>query len=173
MPVDGEDYRPRQRRRGDRRDHQLHQHLQPVGAGRRRPGRAQGARQGARPASRGSRPASRRAARWSPTISTPAASARILNALGFDLVGYGCTTCIGNSGPLAEPISKAIADKDLVACQRAVAATAISKAGCRPTAAPITSPRRRWWSPMRSRARSAPTWSTSRSAPPATASRCS
>jgi aconitate hydratase len=38
-----------------------------------------------------------------------------LDALGFDLVGYGCTTCIGNSGPLAEPISKAIADKDLVA----------------------------------------------------------
>ena len=38
-----------------------------------------------------------------------------LNAIGFDLVGYGCTTCIGNSGPLAEPISKAIADKDLVA----------------------------------------------------------
>jgi len=38
-----------------------------------------------------------------------------LNALGFDLVGYGCTTCIGNSGPLAEPISKAINDQDLVA----------------------------------------------------------
>ena len=38
-----------------------------------------------------------------------------LNALGFDLVGYGCTTCIGNSGPLPEPISKAINDKDLVA----------------------------------------------------------
>jgi aconitate hydratase len=38
-----------------------------------------------------------------------------LNALGFDLVGYGCTTCIGNSGPLAEPVSKAIADGDLVA----------------------------------------------------------
>ena len=38
-----------------------------------------------------------------------------LNALGFDLVGYGCTTCIGNSGPLAEPISKAINDNDLVA----------------------------------------------------------
>jgi len=38
-----------------------------------------------------------------------------LNALGFDLVGYGCTTCIGNSGPLAEPISKAISEKDLVA----------------------------------------------------------
>lgn len=38
-----------------------------------------------------------------------------LDAIGFDLVGYGCTTCIGNSGPLAEPISKAINDKDLVA----------------------------------------------------------
>ena len=39
-----------------------------------------------------------------------------LNAIGFDLVGYGCTTCIGNSGPLAEPISKAVADKDLIVC---------------------------------------------------------
>jgi aconitate hydratase len=38
-----------------------------------------------------------------------------LDALGFDLVGYGCTTCIGNSGPLSEPISKAIAENDLVA----------------------------------------------------------
>jgi len=38
-----------------------------------------------------------------------------LDALGFDLVGYGCTTCIGNSGPLAESISKAINEKDLVA----------------------------------------------------------
>ncbi|MFT4077808.1 aconitate hydratase AcnA [Rhodomicrobium sp.] len=38
-----------------------------------------------------------------------------LDALGFGLVGYGCTTCIGNSGPLPEPISKAIAEKDLIA----------------------------------------------------------
>src|SRR5213076_2401127 len=38
-----------------------------------------------------------------------------LNALGFDLVGYGCTTCIGNSGPLPESISKAINENDLVA----------------------------------------------------------
>ncbi|HEY5711827.1 MAG TPA: aconitate hydratase AcnA [Allosphingosinicella sp.] len=38
-----------------------------------------------------------------------------LNALGFDLVGYGCTTCIGNSGPLPEPISTAINKNDLVA----------------------------------------------------------
>jgi aconitate hydratase len=39
-----------------------------------------------------------------------------LNAIGFDLVGYGCTTCIGNSGPLAPEISKAISDSDLVVC---------------------------------------------------------
>ncbi|MGB3795077.1 MAG: aconitate hydratase AcnA [Alteraurantiacibacter sp.] len=38
-----------------------------------------------------------------------------LNAIGFDLVGYGCTTCIGNSGPLAAPISKAVNENDLVA----------------------------------------------------------
>ncbi len=38
-----------------------------------------------------------------------------LDALGFNLVGYGCTTCIGNSGPLPEKISKAIKDGDLVA----------------------------------------------------------
>ncbi len=36
-----------------------------------------------------------------------------LDALGFDLVGYGCTTCIGNSGPLAEAISKTIDIHDL------------------------------------------------------------
>ncbi|MBC2664357.1 aconitate hydratase AcnA [Novosphingobium flavum] len=38
-----------------------------------------------------------------------------LDALGFNLVGYGCTTCIGNSGPLAEPISQAINANDIVA----------------------------------------------------------
>jgi aconitate hydratase len=38
-----------------------------------------------------------------------------LDAIGFNLVGYGCTTCIGNSGPLAPEISAAIAENDLVA----------------------------------------------------------
>ena len=37
-----------------------------------------------------------------------------LDALGFNLVGYGCTTCIGNSGPLPEPISAAVKEGDLV-----------------------------------------------------------
>ena len=36
-----------------------------------------------------------------------------LDKLGFNLVGYGCTTCIGNSGPLPEEISQAVADNDL------------------------------------------------------------
>ncbi len=40
---------------------------------------------------------------------------RHLDAIGFNLVGYGCTTCIGNSGPLAEPISAAINAHDIVA----------------------------------------------------------
>ncbi|GKY87776.1 aconitate hydratase AcnA [Sinisalibacter aestuarii] len=38
-----------------------------------------------------------------------------LDAIGFNLVGYGCTTCIGNSGPLQPEISKAIHDNDLIA----------------------------------------------------------
>jgi len=39
-----------------------------------------------------------------------------LEKLGFFLVGYGCTTCIGNSGPLADPIAQAITDNDLIVC---------------------------------------------------------
>jgi aconitate hydratase len=39
-----------------------------------------------------------------------------LDALGFNLVGYGCTTCIGNSGPLPEEISKVVNDADLAVC---------------------------------------------------------
>jgi aconitate hydratase len=39
-----------------------------------------------------------------------------LDKLGFNLVGYGCTTCIGNSGPLPEPIAEAIEDNDLAVC---------------------------------------------------------
>jgi aconitate hydratase len=38
-----------------------------------------------------------------------------LDALGFQTVGYGCATCIGNSGPLPEPVAKAIREGDLVA----------------------------------------------------------
>ncbi len=39
-----------------------------------------------------------------------------LDALGFNLVGYGCTTCIGNSGPLSDEISAAVGEHDLTVC---------------------------------------------------------
>jgi aconitate hydratase len=39
-----------------------------------------------------------------------------LEALGFNIVGYGCTTCIGNSGPLREEIAAAVKSKDLLGC---------------------------------------------------------
>ncbi|ARG97364.1 aconitate hydratase AcnA [Legionella micdadei] len=39
-----------------------------------------------------------------------------LDQLGFNLVGYGCTTCIGNSGPLPDPVSHTVNDNDLVVC---------------------------------------------------------
>ncbi len=40
---------------------------------------------------------------------------KYLEKLGFNIVGYGCTTCIGNSGPLPEPVAKAVTDGNLVA----------------------------------------------------------
>ena len=93
------------RRGGDRRDHQLHQHLEPVGDARRRPARAEG--RGARPARAAA--TSRRASRpGSKVVTEYLAQGRAcmpdLEALGFHVVGYGCTTCIGNSGPLPEPV---------------------------------------------------------------------
>ena len=54
--------------------------------------------------------------RWWPNISANSGLAEgSRQALGFNLVGFGCTTCIGNSGPLPEPISKTINDNGLVA----------------------------------------------------------
>ena len=96
------------RRRGDRRHHHLHQHLQSERDARRRPARAQ--RGEARPEGQAlgqdlagaGQPGGHR-------LSTPPpACSSDLDKLGFNLVGYGCTTCIGNSGPLPEPIAEAI-----------------------------------------------------------------
>ena len=50
-----------------------------------------------------------------PPISKAPVCRHRLDALGFNLVGFGCTTCIGNSGPLLTPISKTINDKGLIA----------------------------------------------------------
>ena len=65
-----------------------------------------------------------------------------LNKMGFDLVGYGCTTCIGNSGPLPENISRPSRPTTWwpVRCCRA---TAISKAGSTRMCGPTIWPRRR------------------------------
>ena len=112
VTLGGGELRARPRGRGDRRDHELHQHLQPlvmVGAGvLARNAVARGLR---------SKP-------WVKTSLAPgskvvteyldrAGLTEPLEALGFNLVGYGCTTCIGNSGPLPEPISKAVGDGEL------------------------------------------------------------
>ncbi len=52
-----------------------------------------------------------------------------LDKLGFNLVGYGCTTCIGNSGPLPTTISEAVNDNDLTVVSASCPATATSRAG--------------------------------------------
>ena len=145
----GRELRLRQWRRRDRRDHQLHQHVEPVGADRRRPRRPQGAREG---------PA--RAKPWVKTSLAPGqpggdrlsqrerASARI-----------STRSASTSSATAARPASAIRARCPSRSARRSTTmtwspsasfpATAISKAASRPTAAPIISPRRRWWSPMR------------------------
>ena len=54
-----------------------------------------------------------------------------LEQLGFFVVGYGCTTCIGNSGPLPAVVSKGIAENDLVVAS-VLSGTATSRGACIP-----------------------------------------
>ena len=101
-------------RRRHRGDHQLHEYEQPVGNDRRRAAGEEGGRKGAAvkpyvktslaPGSRVVTDYLRRAGLEKP-----------LEALGFYTVGYGCTTCIGNSGPLPAAVTQAITEGDLVA----------------------------------------------------------
>ena len=83
-------------------------------------------------------------------LSEAAGLQKDLDALGFNLVGYGCTTCIGNSGPLPEPIAKAINDGDLVVVA-VLSGNRNFEGRVNPRRAPTTSPRRRWWSPSAGR----------------------
>ena len=76
-----------------------------------------------------------------------------LEATGFYLVGYGCTTCIGNSGPLPDQISAGINEHEPGGCRRCSPGTATSKAASRPTSRPTTWPRRRLSSPTPGRDR--------------------
>ena len=55
-----------------------------------------------------------RARSSSPSTYKAAGLLEYLAELGFNLVGYGCTTCIGNSGPLPEPVSTIVRDRNLV-----------------------------------------------------------
>ena len=84
----------------DRRDHELHQYLEPLGDGRRRAPGQEGRRARARDQALGQGQPGARARRSSPTTSHDAGLDTYLDQLRFNLVGYGCTTCIGNSGPL-------------------------------------------------------------------------
>ena len=137
------------RRGRDRGDHELHQHVEPGGADRRRPARQEGASSAASRRSRGSRRASRRARRWSPTTCTKAGLMPYLEALGFHLVGYGCTTCIGNSGPLPDADRRRGEGRRPGRRVGAVAATATSRAASTRGARELSSRRRRWSSPTR------------------------
>ena len=101
---------------GDRGDHLLHQHLEPLRDDRRRSGGAQGAGAGAEPQAVGEDLAGAGQPGGEPSTWRRRTCRRTSTRSGFNLAGYGCTTCIGNSGPLGDPaISKAIADNDLVA----------------------------------------------------------
>jgi aconitate hydratase len=66
-----------------------------------------------------------------------------LENLGFHIVGYGCTTCIGNSGPLPEAVANGIQEGDLVA-RRFCPATAISRDAFTPMCERTIWHRRRW-----------------------------
>jgi aconitate hydratase len=104
----------RPRRGGDRRHHQLHQHQQPVGDARRRAAGQEGGR--ARPArppyvKTSLAPGLARGHR----LSRQGGADRAAGKARLSHVGYGCTTCIGNSGPLPEPVAEAVTAGDLVA----------------------------------------------------------
>ncbi len=72
-----------------------------------------------------------------------------LDALGFQLVGYGCTTCIGNSGPLDDADRRRDRGQQAGRRLRAVRQPQLRGPRAARTCAPTTWPARRWWSPTR------------------------
>ena len=72
-----------------------------------------------------------------------------LDRLGFNLVGFGCTTCIGNSGPLQQAISDTISTNNLVAVA-VLSGNRNFEGRVNPDVRPTIWRRRRWSSPMRS-----------------------
>ena len=166
----GQELRSRPRRRRDRRDHLLHQHLEPERADRRGPARAQRGGQGAEGQAVGQNLARARAARWSPNISRTPACRRT------------STRSASISSASAAPPASAIPARcrrrfrsrsttTASSPPRCCRATAISKAASAPTCRRTISPRRRWSSPTRSPAASRRISRPSRSARARTASR--
>ena len=68
-----------------------------------------------------------------------------LEALGFHTVGYGCTTCIGNSGPLPEPVREAIHEADIVAASVLSGNRNFGGRDWPGCAGELPGGRRRWW----------------------------
>ena len=97
----------------DRRDHLLHQHLQPIGDDRRRAARQESRRARARCAGLCEDQSCSRLP-GGDALSRTGRLLPYLDALGFQTVGYGCTTCIGNSGPLPQTVADAIDENELV-----------------------------------------------------------
>jgi aconitate hydratase len=159
------------RSRRHRRHHLLHQHEQPQRDGRRRAAGEEGGRAwaGCQALGQGEHGARLRVVT---RYLDEAGLTPYLEALNFHTVGYGCTTCIGNSGPLPEPISKAIKQGDLVAAA-VLSGNRNFEGRVSPMCAPTSWPRRRWSSPTPLPAPSTSTWRTSRSAMTPTATRSS
>ena len=110
----GENSHDRPRRGRHRGDHQLHEHEQSVGDAGGRVVGEEGGRQGAeRAAAREDQP--RPGSRVVTDYLAKAGVTAALEQLGFHTVGYGCTTCIGNSGPLPDPVAQAVTQGNLVA----------------------------------------------------------
>ena len=108
--------RARSRRRRHRRDHELHEHVESERDDRRRPRREEGGREGADAQAVGEEQPGAGLEGRHRVSRRGRASTPYLDQLGFNLVGYGCTTCIGNSGPLPDEVSAVIREKNLVVC---------------------------------------------------------
>ena len=101
------------RRRGDRRRSPAAPTPATRRDDRRRPGRAEGGREGPDPQALGQDLAGTGLARGH-RLPGQGRTCSASSEIGFDLVGYGCTTCIGNSGPLPDAIGEAVTDGKLV-----------------------------------------------------------
>ena len=140
--------RHRRRRRRDRRDHQLHQHLEPLRAGRRRPGRAQGARAGPEAQAVGQDLARARIA-GRHRLSRQGGADRGPERDGLQPRRLWLHHLHRQFGAARRADHGRDQRATISSPPRSCRATATSKAACRPTSAPTSSPRRRWSSPMR------------------------